>query len=130
MPYKPKTLLYEKLSNKWIQKHVSRERTLWKKHGKALSWIVDNLNPRQLAAGSLGGLLLLSSPAFPQPGTHIPAIAQTEVAQKLDKSTFLIADLANVLPKKVRELTPEEEKQCEQAMKECPVDSIGNDGED
>jgi len=27
-------------------------------------------------------------------------------------------------------VTPEEIKQCEQAIKECPVDSIGNDGED
>jgi len=26
--------------------------------------------------------------------------------------------------------TTEEEKQCEQARAECPVDSIGNDGED
>lgn len=27
-------------------------------------------------------------------------------------------------------VTPEEEKQCEQALKECPVDCIGNDGGD
>ena len=28
----------------------------------------------------------------------------------------------------VQPRTPEEEKSCEQAMKECPVDSIGNNG--
>lgn len=109
MPYKPKTQLYQHLSEKWIAKHKSRENTLWQKHKKALSWVVHNLSPRQLDVGSLGGLMLLSSPSVPLPISHETVSAQT-VAQ-LDKNVFLISDLSNILPKDVRELTGSEEKE-------------------
>ena len=72
-----------------------------------MEWLSNNY--RQLISGSLGGLMILTGqisntlPSVPVAGTQ-PAIPN------LDKKTFLISDLAQILPKDVGPLEAEEEQ--------------------
>ncbi len=94
---------YKFLADKWTTKHQDLSKQIAKKHKKSFSWLSEN--SKQLAVGSLSGLLLLTAPIkAPTQG----AIA-SEQAQKIDNKTFLIADLAGSVPDEVRPLTQDEE---------------------
>ena len=104
---------YRHLSEKWRKRHQELQRQLWSKHKESLEWL--SRNSRQLVAGSLGGLMLLTSsnvnlPSFPQ------GASAEEVPRKIDKKVFLISDLADVLPKEMRALTEDEERKISEIL--------------
>lgn len=104
---------YKHLSEKWRKKHQELQRQLWSKHKKSLEWL--SRNSRQLVAGSLGGLMLLSSQNVDLPSLPQTASAQ-EVPHKIEKRTFLISDLSGILPKEMRALTGEEEQKISEIL--------------
>lgn len=99
---------YQHLRNRWRARHQDLQRKLWSKHKESLDWFSNNY--RQLVAGSLGGLMLLTGQNS-NPQLFLPqAVASQGSVQKIDKKVFLISDLANVLPSEVRVLEISEEQ--------------------
>ena len=98
--------VYKGLRDKWISKHKELQASLWAKHGDAIHEFVTNT--KNFAIGSVSGLMLLSGPAV---NLIAPpnSLAVQESKLPVDKSAFLVGDLANIIPDEVRELTPEEE---------------------
>lgn len=97
---------YKYLADKWTDKHRDLQKQIAKKHKKSFSWLSEN--SKQLAVGSLSGLLLLTTPVSNSTPSAATRIA-SESAQKIDNKTFVIADLATSVPDEVRPLTTEEE---------------------
>lgn len=97
---------YSYLADKWTKRHQDLQKDLAKKHKKSFQWLSHN--SKQLAVGSLSGLLLLTSPVK-SPTDRAVQVANAEAPQ-IDNKTFLIADLAGSVPDEVRPLTPDEEK--------------------
>jgi hypothetical protein len=98
---------YKSLSDRWRARHQNLTKNLWIKHGESLEWLSNNY--RQLISGSLGGLMILTgqiSSTLPS----VPVAATQPAIPNLDKKTFLISDLAQILPKDVRPLEAEEEQ--------------------
>jgi len=105
----PKKSHYEKLRDKWIGQHQALQEKLWARHGEAFHSLVNTT--RSFAAGSLGSLLLLTSPALPALPSQVSSVIANENApHEFDKSTFFVTDLMNALPKEVQPLTGPEEK--------------------
>ncbi len=99
---------YKNLSGRWRARHENLTRKLWSKHGESLEWLSNNY--KQLIAGSLGGLMLLTG-QLSNPFPSLPVVnAQASMLPKVDKKVFLISDLAKILPKDVRPLTTDEEQ--------------------
>lgn len=99
--------VFHQLRDKWSSRHQALQVNLWTKHKDALSWL--NNNTKQLAAGSLGSLILLTQPPV-YPLLQAP-VEPSFVAEPIDKKVFLIADLAKILPATIQPLTTDEEKQ-------------------
>ncbi len=102
---------YDILSSQWARKHAKAQEKLWKSHKKHIDAALAK--PRQLAAGSMAGLLMLSQP--------VPSAIVTQAVQQivlpsesttqpstLSKDT-LIAQLSSALPSEVISLTDEQE---------------------
>ena len=98
---------YKYLRDKWIGKHKELQKNLWDKHKDIVDWVSDN--SKQLALGSVSGLMLLTPTVTKTIPNQAIFASQQEFAKVIDKSVFLISDLFHVLPSKVRELTPSEE---------------------
>lgn len=98
---------YEHLRKKWTERHHKLSKQIQSKHKTALHWLSDNT--KQITAGSLGGLMLLTAPniAIP-PSQH--ASYEAKLIQNIDKNIFLISDLSRVLPDNVGELNSIEEE--------------------
>lgn len=82
--------LYEKLD----QRHQEIKKNLVEKHWNAFQWATDNT--RQLAAGAMGSLLLLSAPA-----TNLLASNDKIVNEQfvdIPENVFLVTDLKQYLP--------------------------------
>lgn len=102
----PKNSVYKELHKRWTDKHKSLQKNLWDKHKDSLEWLEKH--SKQFAIASLGSLILLT--AAGKPLIHPPKVlvaGQSEA--KPDKLIFLITDLAKVLPREMRPLTPDEE---------------------
>ena len=100
---------YKHLSQKWTARSRALREKLWEKHKSSLEWFVGN--SKQLAVGSLGGLLLLAGPTTPSLPRPPLLISNEKVAAKdIDKTAFLVSDLSHALPDTVRQLTNDEEK--------------------
>ena len=97
---------YQFLKDRWVKKHRSLQESLSEKHRSSFQWLSEN--SKQLALGSLGGLMILTSPLHKTSPNPQVKVASQE-AQKIDNKVFLISDLLNILPNEVRPLTPEEE---------------------
>ena len=107
---------YEFLRDKWIKKHKDLQVTLSKKHKKSFEFLANNT--KQLAVGSLGGLILLASPIQTEPPKHTQSQQETntQTLGTIDNSAFLIADLGKVLPDTVRPLTEGEETKIDEIL--------------
>lgn len=104
---------YKHLNEKWRKRHQELQRQLWSKHKSSLEWL--SRNSRQLVAGSLGGLMLLSTQNVNL--SSLPREVSAEAApNKIDKSAFLISDLSGVLPKEIRALTEAEEQKVSEIL--------------
>lgn len=99
MAYKKNNYSY--LRDKWIGHHKKLQTSLWEKHGEALKGFMS---------GSLGGLMLLSSPAMVSLPTPQLFLVEGKQTRDIGKDMFLITDLSYLLPEEVRPLTLEEER--------------------
>lgn len=103
---------YERLKNKWVERHRDLQFQFFDKHADIISEFVNNT--KQFAVGSVSAIMLLSTPIaglLPTPTHKVSA-----VEKKIDSSVFLVSDLSNVLPKEVRPLTQNEEKIVEEIL--------------
>lgn len=103
---------YDHIKSKWLQKHRDAQQQLWDNHKDHLDTLVQK--PKQLAAGSLAGLLMITQP--------VPAtlIAQNIATQQQDeqppdqnvspeqKKKELVSALQNVLPDTVQPLNDDQ----------------------
>jgi hypothetical protein len=96
---------YQFLVDKWTKKHRDLQETIAQKHKSSFEWLANN--SKQLAVGSLGSLVLLTSPVKDNMTTRV-RVANQE-AQKINTNIFLITDLSKMLPDIVRPLTNTEE---------------------
>lgn len=94
---------YKALKEKWIKRHRKGQETLWRRHAKAL-------------AGTLGGLMMIASPSAQSLPVIPPILAIDKPIKNIDRSVFLISDLAKFLPKEIRPLTAEEEQAIVQVL--------------
>lgn len=102
MKFRSKKPHYEYLRKKWIARHRGIQNKLWEKHGQSL---------KQLALGSIGGLLLLSSH---HPPTLAPAklsFSRDDALKGFDQNVLLAQELGDKLPGEIRPLDPNEEKE-------------------
>lgn len=98
---------YAYLKDKWTLKNKKTQKNLWEKHKDVLS----NL----LTAGSLSGIMFLSSPsslALPAPSLAFEKPSFNEI----DDKVFLVSDLSNILPLEMRALTEEEETKISEVL--------------
>ncbi len=103
---------YLKLHSKWLKRHKKLKREIESKHQEAINWISDALPAKEkLASGAVGALMLSNS--LPSIVT-IPNIeiiqTKAETVQKVDKTDQMRGQLALILPKEMRALTPGEEE--------------------
>lgn len=99
---------YHKLKDSLAHRHEDIRKKVWDKHSVQLTDIANNA--KQVAMGSVGGLMLLTSPA-----NNIAVLPDHQVIDEvqaidLDKNVFFISDLSESLPDDVRPLTVAEEK--------------------
>ena len=108
---------YKNLSEKWTAKHKEVQNTVWTKHKEAFSWLANTLSPKQLIAGSLGGIMLLAQPATVLlPAPHLLLEAQHKMAGELDSNTKLVIDLWNIVPVEMRSFSEEEEQKITETL--------------
>lgn len=96
---------YQFLKDKWTKRHIALQKKIITKHRGSFEWLANNT--KQLAVGSLGSLLLLTSPIQKDQNAKVKIASQE--AQKVDTKIFLISDLSKILPDTVRPLTDGEE---------------------
>lgn len=102
MKFKSKKPTYEYLRKKWIARHRNLQDKLWEKHGAPL---------RQLAIGSLGTLMLLSSPNQQAlPPTNL-IVSKDDALKGFDQNVLLAQALHGLVPPDVRPLEPNEESE-------------------
>lgn len=97
---------YQYLADKWTKRHKELQKNIAKKHSDSFKWLADNT--KQLAVGSLGSLVLLTSP-IQNDSMNTKVKVESESAQKINTDVFLITDLSSQLPDIVRPLTDNEE---------------------
>lgn len=103
---------YKKLRDKWVEKHRDLQFQFFDKHADIISDFINST--RQFAVGSVSAVMLLSTPIAGLLPT--PIHASTAIEKKIDSSVFLVSDLANVLPKEIRPLDKNEEKNVEEIL--------------
>lgn len=103
---------YIHLRDKWIKRHKTLQKNLFTKHKEALEWA--GTKSKHLLVGSIGSLLFLAAPLpnLPSPPLQIESHAPLQ----LDNTNLLIHGLADVLPKDVQALTPEQEQKTTQLL--------------
>jgi hypothetical protein len=106
--YKPH---YEHLKNKWTDLHRKTKNNLWDKHGHVLRDYAHRT--KHMAIGTAGGLAMLLTPVpslvSSQSAIPDPNLYTKELDKSVFNNAFMRKDLAQVVPKEVRELTPQEE---------------------
>lgn len=103
MQFTSKNPQYEYLRQKWTNKHKNLHDSLWVKHGKAL---------KQLAAGSIGGLMLMSASPIPMiSGNENFTHSRDDALKDYDRNVLLASELKDKLPAEVKALEPSEEAQ-------------------
>lgn len=100
MKFQSKHPSYEYLRKKWISKHKSASEKFLEKHGNSI---------RHLTAGSLGGLVLLTTPGMTATIPIQDTLLQNGITKKEDKNALLAQTLKNEVPPEVRPLNTEEE---------------------
>lgn len=89
---------YEYLRKKWSGKNRQITQNLFDKH------------LHKIAVGSLGGLMLLSTPGLALPGVKLIAEQNAKITPATSKNALLAAELIDKLPSEVRNLNNDEEK--------------------
>ncbi|MBI2019175.1 hypothetical protein HYS95_00715 [Candidatus Daviesbacteria bacterium] len=107
MKFKIKKPHFEYLKNKWELRHQAIQNNFWDNHGQSL---------KHLAIGSLGGLMLLSSPVHKELSPPHLAVSRDDVMRGFDKNVLLAQILAETVPTEVRPLTSDEEKEITEVL--------------
>lgn len=102
MKFKSKKVTYEILRKKWTLRHRVIQNKFWEKHGESL---------KHLALGSVGGLMLLSSPHQQQLLPPNLIVSRDDVLKDYDQNVLLAENLSAKIPREVRPLLPLEEKE-------------------
>lgn len=110
MEFTSKKPQFQNLKNKWVARHRRLQNKLWDKHSEALNWLGKNVPGKQLAIGSLGGLMLLTTPASTAL-TNQQYLNSTHIIAQEDQNTLLAKKLKETVPAEVRPLTTAEEDQ-------------------
>ena len=103
MKFRSKKPQYEYLRKKWVSRHNSIQDNLWEKHGQSF---------KQLAIGSLGGLMILSAPhplLSLQSKQNNLLVSRDDAIKGYDQNVLLAEQLKDELPEEVRPLSPQEE---------------------
>lgn len=101
MKFKSKNPHYEYLRKKWLGYHQDITQNLIDSHLK------------KITLGSLGGLMLLTTPSLSLPAPHLLSTSPGDslhVSGESSKNTLLAAELLDKLPKEMRNLSSDEEK--------------------
>lgn len=107
MKFKSQKPEYEYLRKKWLSRQKSAQDNLWERHGRHF---------KQLAIGSLGGLILLSAPHQPTlPGGNLVA-SRDDILKGFDQNVLLAQNLSGIVPSDMRPLNPDEEAQITQVL--------------
>ncbi len=101
MNFKTKKPHFEYLRKRWSAREKSVKDSFWEKHGQSF---------KQLALGSLGGLILLSPPS-PRLTAPELIVSRDDIIDSFDKNVLLADFLSRVVPKEVRPLNQDEEKE-------------------
>lgn len=101
MKFTSKNPHYEYLRKKWVARHRAIENKFWEKHGGSL---------KQMALGSLGGLILLSAPSTKQLPSSNLIVSRDDVLKGYDQNVLLAQELSNRIPKEVGPLDLLDEK--------------------
>lgn len=107
MKFTTKRPQFEHLKNKWTARQKSLENNFWDVHGNSL---------RQIALGSLGGLLLLSPPHNQQIPSNNLIVSRDDALKGYDKNVLLAQQLSDDIPKEVRPLEEDEEKKITETL--------------
>lgn len=100
---------YHHLKKKWTAYHREVQQKVWDNHGTQLNWLSKNFPSKQLLAGSLGSLLLLTSPNQPVQGYNPQIEATDQILKATDHNIELASQLKDIVPNEQRVLTPDEE---------------------
>ncbi|MBI2085757.1 hypothetical protein HYT74_00280 [Candidatus Daviesbacteria bacterium] len=100
MKFTSKNPHYEYLRKKWIVRHRAIQNKFWEKHGDAV---------KHLALGSLGGLMLLSTPYKQQLSSPELIVSRDDVLEGYDQNVLLAEVLSDKVPREVRLLSTVEE---------------------
>lgn len=97
---------YKFLADKWTKRHQNLSKKVSVNHKKSYEWLTNN--SKQLAVGSLSGLMLLTTPISGQ--IDISPKVTNASSPIVNSKTFLVTNLTGLIPEDVRPLTDEEEK--------------------
>lgn len=105
--FKSKNPKYEHLRKKWVAREKETAENLIDKHSLSLDKHI-----RHIAATSLGGLMLMSTPGFTvsSPSAQPVNEDQGNVSASSSKNALLASELVDKLPNEVEKLTPEEDE--------------------
>ncbi len=92
---------YEYLKRKWTARHRNIQENFWTKHKNSF---------KHLALGSLGGLLLLTSPHTPVNKISNLTESRDDILKGYDQNVLLAEQLKGILPNQVRKLESNEEE--------------------
>lgn len=103
---------FHKIKSKLESRHFELKRNLVDKHYEAFRWATNNT--KQIAAGTLGSLLLLVAPANPGISSQ-ENVANREFAE-IPENVFMISDLKKYLPDTVGNLTSQQENRLAETL--------------
>lgn len=115
MEFTSKKPQFQHLKHSWTVRHRSLQNKLWDKHSSVLNWLGKNVPGKQLALGSLGGLMLLTAPASTAL-TNQQYLNSANIVSQEDKNTLLAKKLTGAVPSEMRPLTALEEQQVGQIL--------------
>lgn len=91
---------FEHLRKRWRARHQSIQDKLWEKHGKSL---------KQLALGSIGGLMLLAPPSLQALPQSNLTFSKEDILKNYDRNVLLAEQLRDAIPPNVEPLDPTDE---------------------
>lgn len=109
----PDDIRYKNLKEKLQERNRSLKERIVTKHKEAFEWAQDNT--KQIAAGAMGGLLLIASPGanlLPKPDES----TQSSQFVDLPENMFVISDMKPYLPDTVGEILPQQEEKISEVL--------------
>jgi hypothetical protein len=109
---------YSELKNKWTAKHSDLQQKIIKKHARPLKRVVEKVDVRKVAAGSLGGLVMLLNPGtsmLPSPH-HLIEAKEALPKNDEDRQRNFVRALQSVLPPQMQKLEKFEEEELEEIL--------------